>query len=206
MILSVCRYHHTFYCLLALHLAALDCPRSAVRDITLVLLMAGADPKLLDKHGNTAYKLAKDNENEEFVAAFLHYVDARKGIQDITPFKNMFDKMKKDFCFFSRSDPPPKPIVPSKSKKSVALTPLEAAKFPVPNFVTDPARVGEKPQELAVPEHVIQPLVKTGFEDLDGVDALRCLKFAKDQAFINAARREKLAKIGIPELEHIDIK
>ena len=45
--------------------------------------MAGIDPKLLDKHGNTAYKLAKENENEEFITAFLNYVDARKGLQDM---------------------------------------------------------------------------------------------------------------------------
>jgi hypothetical protein len=188
----------------ALHLAALDCPRPVVREITLVLLMAGADPKLLDKHGNTAYKLAKDNQNEEFITAFLNYVDARKGQQDMTPYKHLFEKTKKDFCFSTiRAEPAPTPV---KTKKAIALSPLEAAKFPVPSFVEEPVRVGEKPPELAVPEHVIQPLVKTGFDDLEGVESLRCLKFAKDQALINASRREKLAKIANPDLEHVEIK
>lgn len=177
-----------------------------MREVTLILLMAGIDPKILDKHGNTAYKLAKENENEEFITAFLNYVDARKGVQDMTPYKAMYEKMKKDFFFATYRSEVPKPVSPIKTKKKVELTPLEAAKFPVPSYVEEQIRVGEKPSELAVPEHVIRPLVDTGFNELEGVDSLRCLKFAKDQALINASRREKLAKIANPDLEHVIIK
>jgi hypothetical protein len=185
----------------------------------LALLLAGADPKPTDKHGDTPYKLAKDNDNECFVSTFLKYVDARKGVSDFTPFKATLEKMKYQFVVQAMPAGQTANTVTSMSshdsvlstlrkakKNNPALTPLQTAGFPVPEYLENtPPRIAEKPFELAVHEHNIAPLTSTGFNDLQGVDSLRCLSFATSQALLNAERRERLVRAANPNLEHVPI-
>ena len=47
---------------------------------------------------------------------------------------------------------------------------------------------------MIIHEHYIKPLIDEGYVLKDGVDALKCIDFAREQANINHERREKLVK------------
>jgi hypothetical protein len=79
-------------CFLAFKLAALDCPSWSARDITKVLLAAGADINIACKQGKTARQLAEENDEctyalEAFTAFEQRFENEAIG-QDIEALKS----------------------------------------------------------------------------------------------------------------------
>ncbi len=72
------------------------------------------------------------------------------------------------------------------------LTTKWKADFKVPAFVFADHHVGELPEGMRIHEHLIAPLIDEGYSLKTGVDALKCIDFAKEQANINENRRAKL--------------
>ncbi len=169
-----------------------------VRECIFALLIGGADPKVVDREGKTAYALAKSHENEEFIDAFTEYVDARKGTRESPRLKELQEKMKRDYVFHQpKVEAPPSP---KKKKKGQN----DEKGFDMPQFVEEKLRVGEKPEELVVHEHFLRPLAQEG-NDMKGIPSLKCLTFVKDEAIKNIARREKLVQQAEPFLPAIKV-
>ncbi len=66
------------------------------------------------------------------------------------------------------------------------------ANFKVPAYVFADHHVGELPEGMRIHEHLIGPLIDEGYSLKTGVDALKCIDFAMEQANINENRRAKL--------------
>lgn len=181
---------------IALHLAAIDCPRPAVRECVFALLLGGADPKVQDLNKQSAYALAKDHENQDFLDAFTEYVDARKGTRESTDLKALHEKLKINYIFHT----PKAPVSPKKKKKGQG----DERGFAMPDFVEESTRVGEKPDELQIPEHTMRLLAEEG-KEMKGIPSLKCLAFVKEEAVKNIARREKLVQQAEPKLPPIKV-
>ena len=68
------------------------------------------------------------------------------------------------------------------------------ADFKVPAYVFEDQKRGELPEGLHVHEHLIPKLIDEGYNVKTGVDALKCIDFAKGQANINEKRRDQLLR------------
>lgn len=82
---------------LALHIAALECPKKSLQEIVSILLLAGSDPKIIDEEEMTALQLAKETNNHDYVNIFQQYVDFRKGIlppEESDYFRNLWQQLK----------------------------------------------------------------------------------------------------------------
>eukprot|EP01031_Cornospumella_fuschlensis_P025312 gene25311-30565_t len=177
-----CLNMKSFIGLTALHLAAMDCPKAKVKDITTLLILTGADPRVADNRGRSAYSMAKECSNEGFLEAVQEYIDVRNGTKDASEMKDFFDGLVAKYRFFSSERP-----------RQTDADFLASLPFQAPDFLHLVERVGQLPPELSIHEHNIVPLAKHGFEQMKGVESLRCLKYAEEQAEANRQRREKLA-------------
>lgn len=168
----------------------------------LALLLGGADPKVVDRNNKTAYALAKMHENQEFLDAFTEYVETRKGTKESAYVKELQEKLKTAYVFQVVKE---QVSLSSPSKKKTKKGQSDGDKgFPIPDFVEAKIRVGEKPDELIIPEHVMRPLAEEG-KEMKGVPSLKCLTFVKEEAIKNIARREKLVQQAEPMLPPIKV-
>lgn len=219
---------------LALHLAALECPASAVNEITTLLLLAGIDIKLVDRDNRTAYAIARENGNQEFVKVFKHYMDVRSGKEDAAPYRTMMTKLQMDYNLH-----PPKPLASDREvgallQQSIADyfaanseireaiqqekhlgktlnsrgTRLEqeiAAADRLRSTFCSKHRTGETPEELAIQEHLILPISEYGYTfQEDPITAIHTLRFADEQASKNTDRRRKLMIAGGKNFDELE--
>jgi hypothetical protein len=89
------------------------------------------------------------------------------------------------------------------------LVPWESG-FSLPPFLFDHMRTGLLPickgvgkdgngeEQMRIHEQQILPLAEEGFFDLEGVEAIRCLSFAREQALLNKDRRARLVAESDP--------
>lgn len=207
---------------IALHLAAMECPRTSCREITTLLLLIGCDVKLVDKNNRTAYSLAREVGNDEFIEVFRSYMDVVSGKEDATSYRTIMTKLQKDYNLH-----PPKPIPPAQeeakhlianiadyfaynqellralekekslghqlNKRGTLLEQKVASAESIRHQFTVPDRISEMPTEIAIHEHLILPVAEYGFvHQSDPIMALDTLRFADHQARANAERRRKL--------------
>lgn len=66
----------------ALHLAAQDAPNWVAKEITELLLVAGVDADIKDKHGMTAIAYARQEENNEVLAGFETYNELMTALRE----------------------------------------------------------------------------------------------------------------------------
>eukprot|EP00981_Chlorochromonas_danica_P005375 scaffold1088_cov177-Ochromonas_danica.AAC.11 len=162
--------------LTAMHLAAMDCPDDKVYEITHLLLLTGGDPKICDDRGRSAYSIAKELKKDFFLRALQDFIAKRESPELQEEMRSLMER----FHFQT-----------TLRREVNALLPIEA-----PDFVFTKERVGALPAELEIHEHHILPLAEYGKEEEKGVKALACLRFASEQAEINAKRREGLVLLA----------
>ncbi|RYG95587.1 hypothetical protein EON65_55740 [archaeon] len=160
----------------------MECPNASVKEITTLLIITGADPRVSDNRGRSAYSIAKEGNNEGFLEAVQEYIDVRNGNKDAADIKDLYNGLVAKYCFFSSE----------RARQSDADF-LSSLPFQAPDFLHLVERVGQLPPELSIHEHNIVPLAKHGFDNMKGLESLRCLKYAEEQAEANQQRREKLA-------------
>jgi hypothetical protein len=78
-----------------LHLLALEAPLSILKDILILLLLVGADPKIIDNEQQTAIQLAKTQKNQVFIDAFYEFIDMKKN--EKYRLKTMLSELKKKY-------------------------------------------------------------------------------------------------------------
>lgn len=163
----------------ALHLAGLDCPADACKDITTLLLVAGLDPACTCNYDKTAADLAREAlpPNQPFLDA-LEAFEGRGTDEVWDKALNSLKQLLLDKYTFIHN-----PTMMVQKWK---------ADFKVPSYVFDNHRVGELPEGLHIHEHLIPRLIDEGYSVKTGVDALKCIDFARGQANANEKRRNKL--------------
>lgn len=166
----------------ALHLAAMDCPADKVLEITRILLIAGADPRAEDDKGRSAYYIAREQHNQAFLDSVQEYVEVRNGSRDAAEYTEMYNALVSRYQFFA---------VGQQTRQLDAAF-FASLPFIPPDFLKAKQRVGQLPAELSIHEHQIIPLAEHAFHKKKGVDALKTLQYAQEQAEINQQRRERL--------------
>jgi hypothetical protein len=183
-----------FISYIALHLAALDCPKKCARDIAILLFIAGANLTARGDDNKTPLELAQESKNEGFLAAYADFSMAREDQTILATLNDLRNDLNKKYCF----------QVNAKTRGSVEHF---HAPFQLPDFLfTDTKRTGNIPEELLIHEHQIKPMAQTGLKDKIGLDSIHCLAFTLDQALINKQRRERLLEQSDPDFKPVYLK
>jgi hypothetical protein len=148
--------------------------------VTTLLFLGGAKANALSEDKRTPLQIAKENNNEGFQQAFSDFKNARDNKMIHSRLTNLREHLNKNYCFQTNT-------------KTRGTVEHFEAKFILPEFLfMDTARTGNIPDELHIHEHQIRPLTRTGFHEMEGLEAINCLSFTMDQALINKQRRERL--------------
>lgn len=174
---------------IALHLAALDCPKQRSYEVTTLLLLGGAKLSAISEDRRTPFQIAEASQNEGFLSAYTDFTNARDNPIILNKLKSLRDNLNKHYCFQTNT-------------KTRGTVEHFEAKFTLPDFLfLDTDRTGNIPEELCIHEHQIRPLTRTGFTDMEGLEAISCLSFTMDQALINKHRRERLLELAEPDFK-----
>lgn len=209
----------------ALHLCAMDTPKAVVKEITMLLLVAGSDRSILSKNGKAPLDLAKEEDNTDFIEACEAFDEAESFIAtdasrpfvpafegQEAPLKSPEEKeqesieykivqlqeelaelrqnLRVNYCF--QLEPHAK----------VSATEMKDLCGPGFGQITDAEdRAPRLPPGMTVHENHISPITKFAFNQLEGVPAMKCLGFSRDQALINRERRIRLIKESNPDWE-----
>jgi hypothetical protein len=178
----------------ALHLAALDCPPKRAQQVTTLLLIAGANLNALSEDEKTPECIAEEKQNEGFLAAVSEFRNVHNDAALRSKWQALQDELNTNYCF-------------QVNTKNRGMVEQFEAKFTLPNFLfTDQTRTGNMPEEMQIHEHQIRPLTATGFEDMDGLEAISCLSFSMEQALINKERRDRLMERFDPDFKPVVIE
>lgn len=166
-------------------MAALECPHIVAAEITLILLLCGVDYKLTDVKGKTAYDLAKQKGNSAFVDSYRTYIDVLRGKSDATPFRDQLLQLKTKYDLH--------PPVPQTAKDEHNDHLIQLFRHVHDKELQgEVERVGDKPVELKIHEHLILPMSTYGLNQAISMDVLHTMEFAEHEAIVNAERRKKL--------------
>lgn len=168
-----------------MHLAAIECPHSSAAEITLILLLCGIDFKLTDVKGKTAYDLAKQKANSGFVDSYRTYIDVLRGKSDAAPYRDLLLQLKTKYDLH-----PPVPRTAQDDHNDHLIQLFRHVHDE--ELHGEVERVGEKPVELKIHEHLILPMSTHGLHQDISMDALHTMEFAEHEAIVNAERRKKL--------------
>jgi ankyrin repeat protein len=178
---------------IALHLAALDCPKQRAYEVATLLFIGGARHTAVSEDRRTPVQIAKDVRNDEFLSAYADYKRARDDTVILQKLTKLRDHLNAKYCFQTNT-------------KIRGTVEHFEAKFTLPDFLfMDTARTGNMPEELQIHEHQIRPLTKTGFNDMEGLEAINCLTFSVDQALINKHRRERLLEHAEKDFQPVHV-
>jgi hypothetical protein len=159
----------------ALHLAALDCPSWAVKEICfwLMLTMKHLDDRCGD--GRTAFEIARDTQNAPFIALYEQFTSSNLDVE----FRNR--------CNLSRD------TLAKVTYKMPDIPPRPRLKYALPELEEDDIRRTKRlPPATLLQDREVLPLAQHAVESMRGPQALRCLKFTLAQAEKNADRRINL--------------
>jgi len=171
----------------ALHLAALDAPKSSAKEITLLLLVAGLDRTWLCDEGSTPEDYARANDCEQSLLAFQEFDDAEQDTKILAELDRIRKTLLENYTFIHN---PTMNVEPAKMWR-------ESKRFEIPGFLYDPLHVGAIPEGMKIHEHQLEPLRQEGYEAVkDTVQALQVLDFSVEQADANQMRRAKLISAG----------
>ena len=171
----------------ALHLAALDSPKSTAKEITRLLLVAGLDPATRCDEGFTPEELARSNDCDASLQAFREYSAAEHDPKVLSELESVRRNLMEKYTFIHN---------PVMDVEASALS-KESRRFTVPEFIYDEQHVGALPEGMKVHEHQIDLLRREGLTAVkDTVEALQMLDFSVQQADINQSRRAKLLSAG----------
>ena len=162
--------------------------------ITTILLIAGASKTVLSGDNKTALTIAQETGNEGFLSAYEDFRRVRDDKLVLAKLSALREDLNKNYCF----------QVNTKTRGTVEHF---QAKFTLPDFLFhDTARTGNIPDDMRIHEHQIRPLTRSGFDEMEGMEALNCLAFSFDQANINKHRRERLMELGDPSFKPVHLK
>jgi hypothetical protein len=166
----------------ALHLTAMDTPLWSVKIIIKLLLMYEIDRNIKDNDGLTAYEIAQKYNYKDALDAFNEYDNREQNLKELAELAEIKRLMEVKYTFH-HFEP---------NEREVKFDWKNKPKFPVPKYIFNKERVGYLPTGMLIHEHQIKPLIDTGFNEYEGVDALKCLDFSHKQAAINTLRRERI--------------
>jgi hypothetical protein len=164
----------------ALHLAALDCPDYAVKEITFILLSMRVDQTIKCSIQKTAYELAVESDNKIFLEVLDRFRNSTGQEEEILDQEvtQLLDSLAA-YAF--------------RPEATLFVKPFKA-NFPVPKFLFKKDRLGSIPYGMTIQEAHLQPLTNAGYESLRGTNSLHCIEFSLNQSEINEKRREVLVK------------
>jgi hypothetical protein len=165
----------------ALHLAALDCPDYAVKEITFILLSMKVDETIKCLLQKTARELAIESENNGFLEVMNRFHNSTP--EETELLDNEVDELREKLAASYAFRP----------EATLFVKPFKA-NFPVPKFLFQKDRLGSIPYGMIIQEAHLQPLSNTGYEHLRGTNSLHCIEFSLTQSEINEKRREVLVK------------
>jgi len=174
----------------ALHLAALDAPKSSAKEITLLLLIAGLDRTWKCDEGRTPEEYAKENDCDASLQAFIEFDAAESDDKVLANLDRIRKTLLEKYTFIHN---------PTMNVEKASLW-REVKRFTVPDFIYEKQHVGALPDGMKIHEHQLVPLrneAYVGVKDL--TESLQMLDFSVEQADINQKRRAKLLSAGDTE-------
>ena len=163
-------------------------------EVTTILLVGGASTTALSGDNKTPFEIAEEAKNEGFISAYSDFIQSKEDNHKMMKITALKEELNKKYCI-------------QKNTLTRAQVSAFDAKFELPDFLfTDTAKVGNIPIDLQIHEHLIKPLTKAGFDDMEGMEAISCLAFSKDQAMTNKHRRERLMELGDPNFRPVNLK
>jgi hypothetical protein len=167
----------------ALHLAGLDAPKWAAKEITWLLLAASLDRRVKCNAGRTPEDYARMNDCADSLAAFQEF-DAPEHRGKIEELRRV---LREKYTFIHD------PHLELEAKDLWR----EAKMFTLPGFLLEEQHVGAIPDGMRIHEHQIEQVRQEGYSSTkDMVQALKMLDFSVQQAEINQTRRAKLLSAG----------
>lgn len=183
----------------ALHLAALDCPPWGVREITYLLLLSFTDYSALSVDGRTAIEIAHDEKNQTFIDLYNNFTAPIMDAALHERVNHSRHTLKSKYTYRM-------PEIPKKLKTKFELPPPDEDD-PEDNEMGPKMRHSKRvPAQMLIPEHEVLPLVSHGDTNMRGLQALKCMKFAIDQAEKNADRRLALVNKFNNSVEALDVQ
>jgi hypothetical protein len=158
-------------------MAAMDTYPEYAEEITMLLLIAGLKQNEKDNDGFIPEELAIKAKNNESLLAFKKFNMRNEDSKIAKKIDEIKAVLSEKYTFVH--DP-------------TMLTEKWEADFIVPDFVFKDDRTGELPVGMIIHEHHISPLIEEGYSMKTGVDALRTIDFAREQAEVNEQRRIEL--------------
>lgn len=160
----------------------------------MLLLIAGASLSALCEESKTPEEIALEKKNEGFLNALEEFKNVRQDKALQQKWRALQDELNAHYCFQTNS----------KTRGNVEHF---EAKFTLPDFLfTDQTRTGNMPDGLQIHEHQIRPLTATGYDDMDGLEAISCLSFSVEQAIINKERRDRLMERFDPNFKPVELE
>lgn len=180
----------------ALHLVCIDSPQPTRKLICTILLIAGVDPNIKSNDDpnptynmKTALEIAKAKMNVECLEAFDEFDRMQTDPETKAKIVELSESLKE--YYFDRN-------------LRLQVKPFDS-EFAVPDFIFDKQRAGSIHDKLILHEHQILPLVHAGDKNKKGVDAIKCLLFAAEQAEKNQMRRAVINKASDESWEPVDV-
>jgi len=179
----------------ALHLAAIDCPKSKCQQIVFVLLAMNVNTSLQCKEGKTAHDLALENNNTEFLATYSRF-------ENSSDLDNEDSKLRRDVQSLREA-------LSTKyafAKQCTLYVKPFRTNFPMPKFIfSNELRNGSIPLECKLHEGQLKPLIETSFSNIRSTsNSIRALQFAIEEADTHAVRRMKLVNAQDPTFDPSD--
>lgn len=188
----------------ALHLAALDCPSWAVKEISFLLLLVFEDYEAKCVDGRTAVEIARDENNTVFIDQYNKFTGQES--DDVHKERVTYTKQSLGAKYTFRM-----PEIPKRVKTKFALPERSAPESLRAADVSElstakPLRYSRRiPPATLIPEQELLPLVEHGDVDMTGAKSLKCMKFAIAQSEKNAERRIGLVKNFDTRCEALDV-
>lgn len=136
----------------ALHLAAMDTPRSNAQEITLLLLVVGVDASIQSNKGETAYDIAVVKNNIPVLEAFREFNESQYDRELKTKLQDIVKTLRSSYTY----------QIKTKTRGVVMVSEIRQH-FNVPEFLLEEQeRYGNIPEGMTIHEHQIGPLTKIG--------------------------------------------
>lgn len=137
---------------IALHLAAMDTPRTKVHEIVLLLLLVGCDMSILSGTGETALQIATAKNNTQFIEAYDELNSAQTDKTVKAKLQNIVKLLKSKYSFQTLT----------KTRGVVMVSEIKQH-FEIPEFLLEEQDLaGNIPDGMTIHEHQIKPLTNLG--------------------------------------------
>lgn len=169
---------------------ALECPLHACKEITFILRSMTVDNTIKSIDGQTAYELAVEVENREFMESYDRFNDEDELMNEESEVRKevqaLRDLMANKYAF--------------RNTCTLYVKPFRT-NFPMPAWVfARDLRYGSIPLECKMHEAQLKPLIDTSYSKIQkSADSIKALTYAIDEADSHVLRRKKLINVMVSD-------